>query len=70
MSRGVSTKMDYKLLVNSSIEALNGFDPREQGVKEYIEDFLGSRWKVSNSSVVRAEIISNNKMHRTNYSEC
>jgi len=45
VSRRVSRKMDYKLLFNSSIEALNGFDPREQGVKEYIDDFLGSRWK-------------------------
>ena len=46
--------MDYKLLFNSSIEALNGFDPREQGVKEYIDDFLGSRWKVSHQTSLLA----------------
>ena len=40
------SKMDYKLLFSSAKEALDNFDPKEQGVDEYIDDFLSAHWKV------------------------
>ena len=39
--------MDYKLLFDTSVEALDTFKAQEQGEQQYLSDFLVSRWKVS-----------------------
>ena len=59
-------KMDYKLLFNSSIEALNNFDAKEQGIHEYLDDFLASRWKVNHADQFRLKEV---KLFLTSFPE-